>query len=66
MPKLKTHKGMRKRFKLTASGKIKYRSVNRGHKLSHKTGKRKRHLRKDTVQDGFNAALVAEGLAPGL
>lgn len=66
MPKLKTHKGMRKRFKVTASGKIKYRSANRGHKLSHKSSKRKRRLRGDTVQDGFNAILVAEGLAPGL
>ena len=64
MPKLKTHKGMKKRFKVTATGKIKHKTVNRGHKLGHKTGKRKRHLRADTVQTGFNAKLVAEGLAP--
>ena len=44
MPKLKTHKGMKKRFKVTATGKIKYKSVNRGHKLSHKTSARKRRL----------------------
>ncbi len=66
MPKLKTHKGMKKRFKVTATGKIKYKSVNRGHKLSHKTSKRKRRLRADTVQGGVTAVMVAEGLAPGL
>ena len=66
MPKLKTHKGMKKRFKLTASGKIKYKSVNRGHKLSHKSSKRKRRLCQDTVEGGVTAKMVAEGLAPGL
>lgn len=66
MPKLKTHKGMKKRFKLTASGKVKYKSVNRGHKLSHKTSKRKRRLRQDTVEGGVTAKMIAEGLAPGL
>ncbi len=66
MTKLKTHKGMKKRFKLTASGKVKYKSVNRGHKLSHKTSKRKRRLRQDTVESGVTAVMIAEGLAPGL
>jgi large subunit ribosomal protein L35 len=64
MPKLKTHKGMRKRFKVTASGKVKAKSVNRGHILGKKSGKRKRQLRQDTVLTGFNAKLIAEGLAP--
>ena len=64
MPKLKTHKGMKKRFKVTATGKIKYKSVNRGHKLSHKTSKRKRRLRADTVEGGVTAKMIAEGLAP--
>ena len=31
MPKQKTHKGMKKRFKITASGKAKHRTANRGH-----------------------------------
>ncbi len=66
MPKLKTHKGMKKRFKVTATGKIKYKSVNRGHKLSHKSAKQKRRLRADTVEGGVTAKMVAEGLAPGL
>ena len=39
MPKLKTHKGMKKRFTVTASGKAKHRSAFRGHILSSKSPK---------------------------
>lgn len=46
MPKLKTKKGVAKRFKITKSGKIKKKSANRGHLLSGRTTKRKRRLRK--------------------
>lgn len=66
MPKQKTHKGMRKRFKLTANGKIKHRKIYRGHKLSSKTAKRKRRLRSDGVVEGALAVTIAKGLAPGL
>lgn len=66
MPKQKTHKGMRKRFKVTASGKIKHRKAFRGHKLSHKSGKRKRGLRQDNVTDGPEAKIIRAALLPGL
>ena len=46
MPKLKTRKGVAKRFKITKSGRIKKRSANRGHLLSKRSTKRKRKLRK--------------------
>ena len=45
MPKMKTHKGSKKRFRVTASGKLKRRQAGKKHLLSPKTGKRKRHLR---------------------
>jgi len=45
MPKMKTRKSIRKRFSVTASGKLKRRQAGKKHLLSHKTGKRKRHLR---------------------
>jgi large subunit ribosomal protein L35 len=45
MPKQKTHKGLKKRFKVTASGKIKHRKAGTSHLLSHKSSKRKRQLR---------------------
>lgn len=66
MPKQKTHKGMKKRFKLTASGKVKHRKAFRGHLLSHKNGSRKRRLRQDGVIAGKEANIVADGLRPGL
>jgi large subunit ribosomal protein L35 len=46
MPKLKTRKGVAKRFRITKSGRIKKRSANRGHLLSKRSTKRKRRLRK--------------------
>jgi large subunit ribosomal protein L35 len=66
MPKQKTHKGMKKRYKLTATGKVKHRKRGRGHLLSSKTSKRKRHLRKDAVVGGVWAAVIRHGLGPGL
>ncbi|MCS6850075.1 MAG: 50S ribosomal protein L35 [Gemmataceae bacterium] len=45
MPKMKTHKGAKKRFRLTASGKLKRSQAGKKHLNSHKTGKRKRQLR---------------------
>ena len=66
MPKQKTHKGMKKRYKLTATGKVKHRKRGRGHLLSSKTSKRKRQLRKDAIVGGVRAATIRQGLAPGL
>jgi large subunit ribosomal protein L35 len=45
MPKRKTHKGAKKRFRVTAHGKLKRRQAGKSHLLSHKTGRRKRQLR---------------------
>jgi large subunit ribosomal protein L35 len=66
VPKQKTHKGMKKRFKITATGKIKHKSAFRGHILSSKSSKRKRNLRNDNVVVGAEAAIIRAGLAPGL
>jgi large subunit ribosomal protein L35 len=49
MPKLKTHKGAAKRFRLTATGKIKRGHSHARHILTKKTTKRKRHLDIDTL-----------------
>jgi large subunit ribosomal protein L35 len=48
MPKLKTHTGAKKRFKLTAKGKIKRRKAYKSHLLTGKSAKRTRGLRKAT------------------
>lgn len=49
MPKMKTHKGLKKRFKVSARGKVKHYKPGKSHLLSVKTGKRKRRLRKPLV-----------------
>ncbi|MBO2522210.1 MAG: 50S ribosomal protein L35 [Clostridia bacterium] len=46
MPKLKTHKGSAKRFRVTASGRVFAQKSNRRHNLEKKSPKRKRGLRK--------------------
>ena len=44
MPKMKTHSGAKKRFKLTAKGKVRARHAFTSHILEKKSPKRKRHL----------------------
>lgn len=51
MPKLKTHRGAAKRFKVTASGKIKRAHCNKNHILNKKDRKRKRNLRQGAYVD---------------
>ena len=46
MPKLKTHKGMKKRFKISATGKVRHKPCGSSHLNSHKSGKKIRRLRK--------------------
>jgi large subunit ribosomal protein L35 len=48
MPKMKTHKGAAKRFKVTGSGKLQRRHANLNHILEKKSPKRKRRLAVDT------------------
>ena len=69
MPKLKTNKGAKKRFRITARGKILFSRTGKGHLLSSKSAKRRRHLRKATTFHSFNTRLAQrllcqEGVAP--
>jgi large subunit ribosomal protein L35 len=45
MPKMKTHSRAKKTFKVTGNGGIKFRKSGRGHLLTKKSTKRKRHMR---------------------
>ena len=63
MPKQKTHKGTKKRFRLTASGKAKHRHAGTSHLASRKSHKRRRNLRgtkvvSDTVLHQITRALA--------
>ncbi|MBQ0111197.1 MAG: 50S ribosomal protein L35 [Oscillospiraceae bacterium] len=58
MPKIKTHTGAKKRFKLTKNGKVKRAHAYKSHILNKKSTKRKRNLRKVSVADVTNVAAV--------
>ena len=48
MPKMKTHRGAAKRFKVTGSGKVTRRNTNLNHILEKKGEARKRRLSRDS------------------
>ena len=49
MPKMKTHKGAKKRFTVTGTGKVRRLKANKSHILTKKSPKRKRNLRRATT-----------------
>lgn len=59
MPKMKTSSGAKKRFRLSAGGKLLRRRAFKSHLLEHKSAKRRRHKRRDTA---LSAADTREAL----
>lgn len=55
MPKQKSNKGLRKRIKITATGKVKHRRAGRSHLMSGKNAKRRRRLRGSAILTGASA-----------
>ena len=62
MAKLKTKKAAAKRFKVTASGKLKRSKAYKSHILTKKTTKSKRNLRKATMTDSTNEKVMKKML----
>ena len=62
MPKMKRHKGLSKRFRVTATGKVLHRKPNAAHLLSGKSGDRKRRLRRPAVLVGVYAERIKVAL----
>jgi len=60
MPKMKTHKAAAKRFKVTKSGKVKYRRQGRNHILTNKSRKRKRQNRRPAYLNSTDAKRVKQ------
>ena len=58
MPKLKTHKGLAKRVKVTGTGKVKRKRCNAGHLLSNKSAKQRRRFGGSTLVKGAKAAKI--------
>lgn len=49
MPKMKTHSGAKKRFRVTGRGKVRARHAFTSHKFESKSPKRKRRLNRGTI-----------------
>jgi large subunit ribosomal protein L35 len=62
MPKQKTHKGTKKRFRLTATGKAKHRSAGTSHLAARMSQKRKRQLRGTDTSATVEAKMVQKAL----
>lgn len=65
MPKMKTHSGAKKKYKLTGTGKVKRNKAFRRHILTKKSTKRKRNLRHSGLVDDTNLRLVKRLLVIG-
>ena len=65
MPKLKTHKASRRRFKVTATGKLKFRRSGRRHLNAHMSGKRKQHLDKALTMNDTVAKKIVKAMVQG-
>lgn len=63
MPKQKTHKGTKKRFRLSATGKAMHRSAGTSHLAARMSQKRKRQLRGTESTDKSNAKSIKIALA---
>jgi large subunit ribosomal protein L35 len=64
MPKMKTKSGAKKRFKLTASGKVKFKPANKRHGLSKRPQKMKRQSRRSEVMFDADAKKVIRFFLP--
>jgi len=55
MPKMKTHSGAKKRFKITASGKIMHKRAGKGHHMEVKSSRRARRITSDAALTNVDA-----------
>lgn len=65
MPKLKTHKGLKARVRVTKNGKVIRNKSGRRHLMSHMSGKQARQLRRPTEVTNRMARTIIQKLAGG-
>ncbi|MBM6683790.1 MULTISPECIES: 50S ribosomal protein L35 [Collinsella] len=63
MPKMKSHSGTKKRFRVTGSGKIMRAKAFKSHILTKKTTKRKRNFRSETELSAADRKVITSRLA---
>ena len=62
MPKMKTHRGTAKRFRVTGSGKIMRGKAFKSHIMTKKSQKRKRNFRKEEQIAAADRKVIARNL----
>jgi len=65
MPKMKTHRGAAKRFRITGSGSIRRKKAYNSHLFTHKSSKRKRRLEREADVAGADVRVVRRSLGIG-
>ena len=60
MPKMKSHSGAKKRFKITAKGHVKHKQAHKSHLLTHESSKGKRNLRGTKLVHKSNEAQIRQ------
>jgi large subunit ribosomal protein L35 len=65
MPKLKTKSGVKKRFSLTAKGKVRANQANKQHGMIKRTNKQIRNQRGTTILSDQDARIVKKFLPYG-
>ncbi|MFX3635067.1 MAG: 50S ribosomal protein L35 [Candidatus Pristimantibacillus sp.] len=63
MPKMKTHSSLKRRFKITGTGKVKRYKAYRNHLLSHKSGRQKRVLASQPLMAAGDVNRLKQSLA---
>ena len=63
MPKMKSHSGTKKRFRVTGSGKLMRAKAFKSHILTKKTTKRKRNFRQETTISAADRKVISSRLA---
>ena len=58
MPKMKTHSGAKKRFRVTGTGKLMREQRNGRHLLEHKSSRRKRRIAGDLQVDAADVKRI--------
>ena len=64
MPKMKTKSSAKKRFRLTASGKVRANFANKSHFLRRRTQKMKRKARGSAIMSASDARIVLRNFLP--
>jgi large subunit ribosomal protein L35 len=65
MPKLKSHSGAKKRFKITARGKVMHKRAGARHLLQGMSASRSRKLRRPDTTEGVPAKVIKRLLPYG-